>query len=141
MKEYQQETGKDYKRIVLYLCSIEDRGFVDHMEVPSLPGHAWIETQPPIKQESVSVLQVDTDEEYAKILQRKYDNEGGILFGDQQVQSVMCNKNIKISQPLQVEKFSTIPELINFVSTKIQIDDQFFLVITRGATMQRKLAI
>ena len=141
LKEYQQETGKDYKRIVLHLCSIEDRGFVDHMEVPSLPGHAWIETQPPIKQESVSVLQVDTDEEYAKILQRKYDNEGGILFGDQQVQSVVCNKNIKISQPLQVEKFSTIPELINFVSTKIQIDDQFFLVITRGATMQRKLAI
>ena len=45
----------------------------------------WIETQPPIKQESVSVLQVDTDEEYAKILQRKYDNEGGILFGDQQM--------------------------------------------------------
>ena len=27
------------------------------------------------------------------------------------------------------------------VSTKIQIDDQFFLVIRRGATLQRKLAI
>ena len=95
LKKYQQKTGKDNKRIVLYLCSIEDRHFVDHMGVPSLPGHAWIETQPPIKKESVSVLQVDTDEEYAKILQRKYDNEGGILFGDQQVQSVGCNKTSK----------------------------------------------
>ena len=133
LKKYQQKTGKDNKRIVLYLCSIEDRHFVDHMGVPSLPGHAWIETQPPIKKESVSVLQVDTDEEYAKILQRKYDNEGGILFGDQQVQSVGCNKNIKISQPLQVEKFNTIPELIKFVSAKIQIDDQFFLINRKGA--------
>ena len=85
MKEYQQETGKDYKRIVLYLCSVKDRDFADHMEVPSLPRHDWIETQPPIKIERVSVLQVDTDEEYAKILQRKYDNEGEILFGEQQV--------------------------------------------------------
>ena len=33
----------------------------------------------------VTVFQVKTDEEYAKILQRKYDNEGGILFGEQQV--------------------------------------------------------
>ena len=63
------------------------------------------------------------------------------MFGEQQVQSVGCNKNIKISQTLQVEKFSTIPELINFVSTKIQIDHQFFLVIRRGATLQRKLVI
>ena len=133
MKEY-QETGKDYKRIVLLLCSVEDRDIVDHMEVPSLPGHAWIETQPPIKK-------VDTDQEYAKILQRKYDNEGGILFGDQQVQSVVCNKNIKISQPLQVEKFSTILKLINIVPAKIQIDDQLFLVVRRGATLQRKQAI
>ena len=37
MKEYQQEIGKDYKRIVLYLCSVEERDFGDHMEVPSLP--------------------------------------------------------------------------------------------------------
>ena len=100
----------------------------------SLPGHAWIETQPLIKK-------VDTDKEYAKILQRKYDNEGGILFGEQQVQSVGCNKNIKISQPLQVEKFSTVLKLINIVPTKIQIDGQFFLVTRRGATLQRKLAI
>ena len=110
------------------------------MEVPSLPGPAWIETQPPVKKERVSVLQLDTGEEYSKILQRKYDNEGGILFGGQQVQSIGCNKN-KISQPLQVEKFSTIPELINFVSTKAEIDDQFFLVIRRGATLRPKLAI
>ena len=63
------------------------------------------------------------------------------MFGGQQVQSVGCNKNIKISQPLQVQKFSTIPELINFLSKKIQMDDQFFLVIRRGATLQRRLAI
>ena len=63
------------------------------------------------------------------------------MFGGQQVQSVGCNKNIKISQPLQVQKFSTIPELINFVSTKVEIDDQFFLVIRRSATLQPKLAI
>ena len=74
LKEYQQETGKDYKSIVLCLCSVEDRDFVDHVEVPSLPGHACIGAQPPIKKERVSVHQVDTDEEYAKILQRKYDN-------------------------------------------------------------------
>ena len=80
---------------MLYLCSVEDRDFVDHMEVPRLPGHAWIETQPPIKKERVSVIQLDTDEEYAKILQRKYDNEGGILFGGQQVQSVGCKKTSK----------------------------------------------
>ena len=53
---------------------MEDRDFVDHVEVPSLPGHACIGAQPPIKKERVSVHQVDTDEEYAKILQRKYDN-------------------------------------------------------------------
>ena len=82
LKEYQQETGKDYKRIVLYLFSVEDRDFVDHMKVPSLPGLAWIETQPPLKKERVSVLQVDTDEEYAKILQTNYGNEGGIFFGE-----------------------------------------------------------
>ena len=56
---------------MLYLCSVEDRDFVDHMEVLSLPGHAWIETQPSVKKERVSVHQVDTDEEYAKILTKK----------------------------------------------------------------------
>ena len=60
LKEYQQETGKDYKRIVLYLCSVEESNFVDHMEVSDLPGHAWTESQPPIKKERVSVHQVDT---------------------------------------------------------------------------------
>ena len=40
LKEYQQETSKDYKGIMLYLCSVEDRDFVNYMEVPSLPGHA-----------------------------------------------------------------------------------------------------
>ena len=63
------------------------------------------------------------------------------MFGEQHVQSIARNENIKFSQPLQFEKFSTIPELINFVSTKIQMDDQFFLVIRRGATLPRKLAI
>ena len=57
------------------------------------------------------------------------------------MQSIARNENIKISQPLQGEKFSTIPALINFVSAKIQMDDHFFLVIRRGATLQRKLAI
>ena len=71
MKEYRQETDKDYNRIALYLCSVEDRDFVDHMEVLSLPGHAWIETQPSEKKERVSVHQVDTDKEYAKILTKK----------------------------------------------------------------------
>ena len=74
LKVYQQETGKDYKRIVRYLCSVEGSDIADHMEVPSLPGHVWIEAQPSIKKERVSVHQVDTDKEYAKILQRKYDN-------------------------------------------------------------------
>ena len=132
LKEYQQETGKNYKRIVLYLCSVEDSDFVDDMEVPDLPGHAWTESQPPIKKERVSVYKVDTDEEYAKILQRKYYTYGGVLFGEQQVQSVARNENIKISQPIQVEKSSTIPELINFVSTKIQIDDSNFLSSEEG---------
>ena len=132
LKEYQQETGKNYKRIVLYLCSVEDSDFVDDMEVPDLPGHAWTESQPPIKKERVSVYKVDTDEEYAKILQRKYDTYGGVLFGEQQVQSVARNENIKISQPIQVEKSSTISELINFVSTKIQIDDSNFLSSEEG---------
>ena len=132
LKEYQQETGKNYKRIVLYLCSVEDSDFVDDMEVPDLPGHAWTESQPPIKKERVSVYKVDTDEEYAKILQRKYDTYGGVLFGEQQVQSVARNENIKISQPIQVEKSSTISELINFVSKKIQIDDSNFLPSEEG---------
>ena len=111
---------------MFYLCFVKDRDFVDHVKVPSLPGHAWTEAQPPIKKGKASVHQVDTDKQYAKILQRKYDNEGRVLFGEQQVQIIARNENIKISQPLQFEKFSTIPELINFVSTKIQIDDQFF---------------
>ena len=140
LKEYQQETGKDYQRIVLYLCSVEGSDIVDHMEVPSLLGHVWIEAQPSIKKERVSVHQVDTYGEYAKTFQRKYDNEDGVLFGEQ-VQIIARNENIKISKSLQDEKFNTIPELINFVSTKIQMDDQFFLVIRKGATLQRNLAI
>ena len=102
LKEYQYETGKDHKRIVFYLCFVKDRDFIDHVEVPSLPGHAWTEVQPPIKKEKASVHQVDTDEQYAKVLQRKYDNEGGVLFGEQQVQSIARNESIKISQPLTV---------------------------------------
>ena len=71
---------------MFYLCFVKDRDFVDHVKVPSLPGHAWTEAQPPIKKEKASVHQVDTDKQYAKILQRKYDNEGRVLFGEQQVQ-------------------------------------------------------
>ena len=70
---------------MLYLCWVEDRDFVDPIEIPSLPRHAWIEAQPPTKKERVSVRQVNTDEEYAKILQRKYDNEDGVLFGEESV--------------------------------------------------------
>ena len=62
------------------------------------------------------------------------------MFGEQQVESVARNENIKIPQPLQVEKFSTIPELISLASTKIQMYDQFVLVNRRGVTLQSKLA-
>ena len=33
-----------------------------------------------------------------KFLQRKYDNEGEVLFGEQQVQSIVRSENFRISQ-------------------------------------------
>ena len=88
---------------------IEDRDFVDHMEVPSLTGHAWIEARPPIRKERVSVHQVDTDEEYAKILQRKYDNEGGV----QQV-----NNRCKVSRAMKTSKYRNLYRLKNLASSQ-----------------------
>ena len=52
LKEYQQETGKDFKRIVLYLCSKEDRDFVDDEELPhfnNYPNEKLEFEEPPFK--------------------------------------------------------------------------------------------
>ena len=85
LKECQQETGKDSKR------------------------HAWIEVRPPIRKERVSVHQVDTDEEYAKILQRKYGNEGGV----QQV-----NNRCKVSRAMKTSKYRNLYRLKNLASSQ-----------------------
>ena len=70
IRKYQQEIGKDFKHIVLYICSKKDRDFVDDKELPQFinqPNEKVEFEKPPFKKR-FSNDQIQANEAYAKIL-------------------------------------------------------------------------
>ena len=71
---------------------------------------------------------------YAKNLQKYF------LARDKESPTVKENDN-DIPETLLVESVSSVSELIDILTARIDDEDQFFLVIRRGATLKRQLAI
>ena len=74
IKEYQQETGQYFKRIVSYLFSEEDNDFVDDGELPQFSNYSnqKLEFEGPLFQKRFSNDQIQADEMYAKTLQKYF---------------------------------------------------------------------
>ena len=146
LKEYQQETDKDFKRIVLYLCSKEDRGFVDDEELPQFsnyPNEKLEFEEPPFKKR-FSSNQIQVDEMFVKNLQKYFlaqDKESCSGEKSSNVSPTVKENDDDITETPLVESVSSVSELIDVLTARIDDKDQFFLVIRRGAALKRQLAI
>ena len=81
---------------------------------------------------------------YAKNLQKYFlarDKESCIGEKSSNVSPTVKENDNDIPETLLVESVSSVSELIDILTARIDDEDQFFLVIRRGATLKRQLAI
>ena len=144
LKEYQQETSKDFERIVLYYFSKED--FVDDEELPhfsNYPNEKLGLKEPPFKKR-FSNDQIQADEMYAKNLKNYFlvqDKESCNGEKSSNVSPTVKENDNYIAETPLVKSVSSVFELIDVLTARIDDNDQFFLVIRCGATPKPQLTI
>ena len=148
LKRYQEEMGRDFKRITLYLCTDLDlkksEGHCESTDSSEEP--VFEKTSMPLPAEvppsSSSVVEVETmcskeetevqialDQQVASELQEFYDVE------------VHVGGNDCISNGCVEEKEVDSSSIVKEASKKVDQSRQFFIVTRRGAPLQRVLGI
>ena len=164
-KRYREESGKDYKRITLYLCR---KDYLRRNEDISLSSETEDECEQPVEKRSKS--QVDQDELIARELQHRFNNESCdndkvnigedqedvlIISGDEismqlpdesdQSKEVLSNDDQGNTDPKQTNKesnsYQSVVDLVENLGRQVDESDQFFFVIRRGTTLKRQLTI
>lgn len=146
LSKYRDELGKDYKRIVLYLCTSEDlkaseshdarevdenvtSGEADHPPQKKIKtkinSDEMLEGQEDHPPQKISQTQIDSDEMLARKLQSEFNNEDAVESTNQEV----------------VNKFDSCSSLISCLQERINKENQMFIVVRRGSTLQRYLTI
>ena len=162
---YHEEIGKDYKRIVLYLCSSTDIRSAEKSKQECDSADSDIsgdefQLRPGKKMKS----QIEGDEELAKILQSQLDSEAGqfdvtednisllnpIISDCASIQEdspvASMNTSYKTAAELKCAEekptqFTSCEDLLRSLSSTVDESDQFFLVVRRGSSFQRQLKI
>ena len=130
----------------MYLCSKEDRDFVDDEELPQFsnyPNEKLEFEEPPFKKR-FSSDQIQADEMYAKNLQKYFlaqDKESCSGEKRANVSPTVKENDDDIAETPLVESVSSISELIDVLTARIDDKDQFFLAIRHGATLKRQRII
>ena len=178
LKRYKEETGKDYKRIVLYLCTDDDvakcESFADNSDDDSV--EEWSE-----QYQKRAKLQIINDEQVAMDLQSEFNNEfdnskntwsdddfpppvgSETERQDDESDSSSCKTQNEPASTLdrpEIQKndssndvqdeptsthdeaiYKSTSEVVEKLEALVDHSNQFFIVIRRGSTLQRKLMI
>ena len=133
LKTYQEEVGKDFKRIVLYLCKTADIDFCDHIKEKKYftDVDENISNDEMVPERKLDDKKQDaTDHEIAVDLQIAFDLEND----NNGHKKVISEKIINCTYQSQVE-------LVKALHDKINSEEQFYIVIRRGSSLQRKLSL
>ena len=160
-RRYQEEIGKEFRRIVLYLCTESDfrmfsggEGRDSPMEVDDV--HVHIEGLGKAEERE---LQIEEDANFARCLQEQFDNEDGDqvkilseVASDEHNDSGNCFVKQDTSQkgtnsPDSVEKdpvenlHTDCTSVVQAMEKQVNNSEQFFIVIRREAPLQRILEL
>lgn len=143
LKRYKEETGKDYNKIVLYLCKLSDF----HLELNSESDRDTDELVEEPEKKRLKSLTTDeepdasavfaSDEKIAIELQREFDNELSIDMIDA-VENMEDGKDDNMSMGTIHQDISSV---IKSLSQKVDQDGQFFIVSRRGSPFPRVLSL
>lgn len=132
LKRHQDEIGRDYKRIVLYLCTEEDYQ-LSNGEYSSKEGQGMSDDEEPlqkqIKLDKYLETLVEDDEKLAREMQAEFDKEELVEDGTGN------------SKPDAEAVFPDLESALKSLERRVDETDQFFLVVRRGAPLQRNLML
>lgn len=167
---YHEEIGKDYKRIVLYLCTTTDIRAAERSQQEGYSSESEnSEDENQFRGVKKAKSEIDRDEELAKTLQLKFDREAGqfdvtiageekcapnpISHGCDSIQEdlpmLSAETIVAVSNTTTVRKcpeekpaqFTSREDLLRSLGNSVDEFDQFFLVVRRGSSFQRQLKI
>ena len=143
LKRYKEETGKDYNKIVLYLCKLSDFHFDlnsesdrDTDELVEEPEKKRLKSLTTDEEPDASAV-FASDEKIAIELQREFDNELSIDMIDA-VENMEDGKDDNMSMGTIHQDISSV---IKSLSQKVDQDGQFFIVSRRGSPFPRVLSL
>ena len=157
LRRYHLESGKDYKRIVLYLCAgMEKDAYINSAKgIPKSSSDSdpedWnITSSPQRKSQRVSNC-IDSDQVLARQLQESFDSE---YLQPETDHSLPCSSSYSSSIPISAEnrpktsatvpqasKTSSIEEIIKELQEKVDTETTFDLFIRRGACLPRNISL
>ena len=136
LKRYKEDLGKDYAKIVLYLCCMSD--FLintdNEEEDGKVPCHESSEPKRRKTERTVEYEVVDTmyesDEAMAKELQKKFDEESNKDV------TLLTNFDFHCLQKTNIAHEDTA-SVVRAMSKNVKQDGDFFIVTRRGAPLSR----
>ncbi len=157
MTKYKTEIGKDFKRIVFYLCEEQEFNFFDNSD----PNTSADDINKLVNTKSWNSLDCDFDDEIFKademlaiqlgaeyntceINEDESKQETTPLVNPIVTQNSACTAIGKMTAPdtnsiSKYSHFSSHKDIIKFLSSKINHSNQFFLVMRRGTEFSRVL--
>jgi len=167
---YHEEIGKDYKRIVLYLCTTTDiRAAERSRQEGYSSGSENSEDENHFRLGKKAKSEIDRDEELAKSLQLKFDQEAGqfdvTIAGEgkcaanptshgcdsiqedspmltaETIVAVDNTTTVPNCPEQKVTPFTSSEDLLRSLGNSVDESDQFFLVVRRGSSFQRQVKI
>ena len=159
LKSYKEEIGKEYRRIIFFLCTQEDQKTAEKSKTFD---HAETSSDTCEENTRHEIDLIINDEELAKQLQSEFDievREEVVEFLDNSVaehDNVNSAEDLKdykqdeisLSRAVNIDgqnndslSESNLTGFIGVMARKVDDSDQFFLVIRRNATLSRKLSM
>ena len=143
LKRYKEEIGKDYKSIVLYLCTNEDLNASENPDTDWEESvHSEDEHGPSGKK--LRLTQVESDEMLARQLQSELDNSEDPAPYEESSSGVNNEQDSVVDKSASqeiVEKFDSCSDLISCLKKRVNCNDQFFIAVRRGSSLQLYLSI
>ena len=149
LKRYREEIGKDYKCIVLYLCTYEDFLASEGLYDIEQEEEEECYNSPEKKRKTTSnqtETQVKSDEMLARQLQSELDDtvtEDKVSI-DQSSHEIDLEKVESFTDKQSNQesiKFDSLSSLITSLKTKVNSKEQFYMVVRRGSDILRCLTI
>ena len=136
LKRFKEEIGKDYKNIVLYLCTNRDlvgnEGDYD--------SEKEVDFFPKGKKPKLQVVgQVESDEILARQLQSEMDNNSQSEATESNPDTGMVRSNITIEE--DCKQYTNHFSVVSALKKRVQNSGQFFIVARRGAPLTRCLTL